>query len=91
MNQITRPLPRPWGAKRAKSFITVAGTAYSGLKLDPDTQMTLYLDESGHPLDMGKHGTNRATNHSQATGSSPDGGSPGSSSDDASVTDYDQD
>lgn len=85
------PASRPWGARRAAPFTGLAGTAYARLELDPGTQMTRYLDEAGQPVEMGKHGTNKATNTSQSTSPGDGGGGNPPKSDDVNVTDYDSD
>lgn len=80
---------RPWGATRLAGFTGPIGTGYAFMELDPDTQTTRYLDASGQPLEMGKHGTNKAQNTSNPTGGG-DGGDPKNppKPDDVNVTDY---
>jgi putative ATP-grasp target RiPP len=80
------PSLRPWGATRLAPFTGPVGVAYARLELDPDTQVTVYFDETGQPIEMGRHGTNRSQNTSNPTGRG-DGKDP-PMPDDVNVTDY---
>ncbi|MEU0519599.1 putative ATP-grasp-modified RiPP [Streptosporangium sp. NPDC006007] len=79
-------LLRPWGATRLAPFQGLVGIGYADLELDPETQTTLYFDEAGQPIEMGKHGTNQAVTSSKATGGG-DGTTP-TPPDDVAITEY---
>jgi putative ATP-grasp target RiPP len=79
---------RPWGATRVAPYVGPAGQRYARLELDADTQVTRYLDETGQPLQMGKHGTNEPQNSSNPTGGGDGGGKNPPQPDDVNVTDY---
>lgn len=82
---------RPWGARRAMPFTGPVGTGYTRLELDPETQMTRYFDGAGQPLEMGKHGTNKATNKSESTSGGDGGEGRPPKADDVNITDYTSD
>jgi putative ATP-grasp target RiPP len=79
-------VPRPWGATRLAPFTGPVGAGYARLELNPDTQVTRYLDEAGQVIEMGRHGTNKSQNSSNPTGGG-DGQDP-QKPDDINVTDY---
>ncbi|MFK8906089.1 putative ATP-grasp-modified RiPP [Streptomyces sp. YS-3] len=64
----------PWGVQRLALYPNVIRVPYSRTELDPETQMTRYLDPDGNPVDMGKHGTGTTT--ANQTSTSSDGGGP---------------
>lgn len=79
---------RPWGATRLAPFTGPAGAGYARLELDPVTQITRYLDERGHPVEMGKHGTNKQQDTSNPTGGGDGAGKKPPEPDDVNVIDY---
>lgn len=41
----------PWGLRRLRPYPPIAAEAeYSSMRLDPDTQVTVYLDSAGLPV-----------------------------------------
>jgi putative ATP-grasp target RiPP len=46
---------------------------YTVIEFDPDTQMSVFLDGAGAPLEMGAHGTAKPTKSMQDNTSNQDG------------------
>lgn len=67
---------RPWGAGRLDPYPAVGHRAHTLVRLDPDTQLGVYTDRTGRVVEMGKHGTSRATETQTTTNSdsAPDQG-----------------
>lgn len=61
----------PWGATRLRPFPSVAVVPAVCTEIDPDTQLGVVCDGSGHVVEMGKHGTGTAVETKTVT--SPDG------------------
>jgi len=77
---------RPWALGRIEQPSDPMPLRYDRVELDPATQTGRYLDATGRPIEMGKHGTQRPTQ--KATTTRMDG--PGRSDADA-TPDYQQD
>lgn len=77
--------PLPWGVGRMEPYPTMA-PGYGSVRLDPDTQTTMFFDTSGQVMEMPGHGT--STGISPSTGTSPDGN--GSTQDSDTGSDSDQ-
>jgi putative ATP-grasp target RiPP len=78
--------PIPWGLTRMTARLplpTPAGRAV----LAPDTQTTVFFDETGQPIEMGKHGTNTTTSTTTKSGGG-DGKNPQQEVADDSTPDY---
>lgn len=67
---------RPWGMGRLASYPTTVNVPYATVTIDPMTQLGVFRDHQGKPVDMGKHGTSSGTETSTATNldSQPDQG-----------------
>ncbi|REE61433.1 putative ATP-grasp target RiPP [Streptomyces sp. 3212.3] len=78
----------PWGASRLGHYTDSATYPAFTAVLDPETQTTVLIDESGRTVEMGQHGT--STNTTTTTSTSGDGSQPGASDSD-SVPANDQD
>lgn len=68
------PTAAPWGVQRLALYPSITQVPYVQTELDPDTQTTRYLDATGNPIEMGKHGTGTST--ANQTSTSSDGGGP---------------
>ncbi len=77
---------RPWGLRRLRPYDLVEVFPYAKVELDPETQTARYLDETGQPVAMPKHGTSTGTTPPTATGGG-DGKNPGSDQDRGSDSD----
>ncbi|MFB7176899.1 putative ATP-grasp-modified RiPP [Streptomyces sp. NPDC056257] len=66
-------LAAPWGSSRLAPYATaVAVVPQVSVTIDPSTQLGVFRGRDGQVVEMGQHGTARATATQQAT--SPDGG-----------------
>ncbi|GGL43449.1 putative ATP-grasp-modified RiPP [Planomonospora parontospora] len=79
----------PWALARMTPYPLTDPTPVAEVRLDPVSQRAVYIGPGGRPIEAGKHGTNKQTSRSLATGGG-DGKSP-TSSDDTASTDYDSD
>ncbi|MEV4572577.1 putative ATP-grasp-modified RiPP [Nonomuraea jabiensis] len=50
---------KPWGLTRATPHLPQAPQPWADTRLDPGTQLTVFLDEHGEPIDAKGDGTNR--------------------------------
>lgn len=75
-----RPLT-PWGISRMRPCPSTYQAGYATAELDPATQVTVFRDERGCVVEMGRHGT------AKGTGTSPQSTNQDSRND----TDHDQD
>ncbi|UGQ14190.1 putative ATP-grasp-modified RiPP [Yinghuangia sp. ASG 101] len=76
-----RTAVRPWGISRMRPYPSTYQPGYTTAELDPVTQTTVFRDEHGGVIEMGKHGT------SQGTETNPQSTNQDSKND----TDHDQD
>lgn len=76
MTAVGRTALRPWGAGRLAPYPSVTHRPFVSVGLDPDTQLGVYADHTGEPIEMGKHGTSKGTETSTTTNSdsAPDQG-----------------
>jgi putative ATP-grasp target RiPP len=63
---------------------------YARVVLDPSTQMARYFDSVGRPVELGKHGTNKAKATASMSGGG-DGKGPAPQTRDDTTTDYEPD
>jgi putative ATP-grasp target RiPP len=63
-------LVQPWGVRQMAPFAkAIMAPAVASMELDPATQMTVYRDDAGNELPMGKHRkTYGATEDTTVTG-----------------------
>ncbi|MDI3407907.1 putative ATP-grasp-modified RiPP [Streptomyces cavernicola] len=64
----------PWAVRRLALYPDITQVPYVRTELDPETQVTRYIDANGHRVHMGGHGTGTSTANQTATSS--DGGGP---------------
>ncbi|MGV9884004.1 putative ATP-grasp-modified RiPP [Streptomyces sp. NPDC003006] len=81
----------PWGMTRLAPYRNALEVPYARTELDSDSQTTCYFDASGHPVEMGGHGTSKATSQSTSTSADGGGGSPPPPADSDSVPDDESD
>jgi len=55
----TRVSPTPWGLTRATPHLPEEPLPWVDTRLDPATQLTIYLDEQGQPIHHAAGKTNR--------------------------------
>ncbi|MEV5136212.1 putative ATP-grasp-modified RiPP [Streptomyces syringium] len=60
---------RPWGIGRLAPYPTTTHRPHATITIDPDTQLGVFRDRSGHVIEMGKHGTSSGTETSTTTNS----------------------
>ncbi|WP_129841954.1 putative ATP-grasp-modified RiPP [Streptomyces sp. RFCAC02] len=60
---------RPWGADRLAPYPTTVRLPHVSVTIDPDTQLGVFRDRTGHVVEMGKHGTSKGTETSTTTNS----------------------
>lgn len=67
---------RPWGVGRLAPYPTTTRRPFVSVRLDPQSQLGVYTDRDGRPVEMGKHGTGKGTETSTYTNldSAPDQG-----------------
>ncbi|MGP3978531.1 putative ATP-grasp-modified RiPP [Streptomyces sp. 8N114] len=75
-----RPLT-PWGITRMRPYPSTYQPGYATAELDPATQVTVFRDERGGVVEMGKHGTAKGTETSPQS----------TNQDSRNDTDHDQD
>ncbi|MCX5375915.1 putative ATP-grasp-modified RiPP [Streptomyces sp. NBC_00091] len=69
---ITYPTPiTPWGTSRLAPYTNTVQLPHASVTIDPDTQLGIFRDRHGEVVEMGQHGTAKATASSETT--SPDG------------------
>jgi putative ATP-grasp target RiPP len=56
-----KPGVAPWGIRRMRPYPSVYQHGYAAVTLDPETQLAVYRDARGMVVEMGKHGTSKAT------------------------------
>ncbi|MFJ6661325.1 putative ATP-grasp-modified RiPP [Streptomyces sp. NPDC091377] len=68
--------PPPWGVRHLAPYPTVTSCPHTAVTLDADTQLGVYTDRDGRVIEMGKHGTAKATETNTKTNldSAPDQG-----------------
>jgi putative ATP-grasp target RiPP len=83
----------PWGMTRMTERLPVGPPGYDRVVLDPDTQLAVYYDAEGSPIEMGRHGTNFETKTVSMSGGSAgtDGGGPKPQVADDTNIDFQQD
>jgi putative ATP-grasp target RiPP len=81
----------PWGMCRLAPYRNTLVLPYERVELDPDTQTTRYLDPTDTPVEMGKHGTSRATSSATSTGGDGGGPNPPAPADSDSIPDSESD
>lgn len=81
--QATAPVrrPRPWGIGRMRPYPSIHQPRYASAEIDPVTQTTVFRDERGVVVEMGKHGTSKGTETSPQS----------TNQDSRNDTDHDQD
>ncbi|MEU5978399.1 putative ATP-grasp-modified RiPP [Streptomyces sp. NPDC047315] len=65
----------PWGLTRMEPYPNVGTEAAEFVGLDPRTQVAIYQDALGRPVEMGKHSTHKAVETGTRTNPG-DGASP---------------
>ncbi|MGW1276145.1 putative ATP-grasp-modified RiPP [Streptomyces tsukubensis] len=70
--------------------LPVGAPTYAVVTLDPGTQTARYADETGRPVEMGKHGTSKTKNTASVSGGG-DGSTPAQQKQDDNHTDYESD
>ncbi|MFC4006857.1 putative ATP-grasp-modified RiPP [Nonomuraea purpurea] len=86
----TQSRPRPWGLTRATPHLPAAPLPWVKTRLDPDTQLTVFLDEHGQPIDAKGDGSSR-TYTSVTVSKPPDGDGKGPNVADDSENDTEKD
>ncbi|MGW2377324.1 MULTISPECIES: putative ATP-grasp-modified RiPP [Kitasatospora] len=80
----------PWGTTRMGPYPESSPFPALTPVIDPETQVAVFVDEHGHTVEMGAHGT--STSGLTPTTTSPgDGAGPGGATDADSTESYDQD
>ncbi|MEU4574602.1 putative ATP-grasp-modified RiPP [Nonomuraea sp. NPDC023979] len=82
-------LLKPWGLTRATPQLPASAPPWAATQLDPDTQLTVFLDEHGNPIDI-TNGTSR-TYVSVSMSKPTDGDGKGSEQADDSPNDQEKD
>ncbi|MFE6163859.1 putative ATP-grasp-modified RiPP [Streptomyces sp. NPDC056486] len=81
----------PWGMTRLAPYQNTVEVPYTRVELDPESQTTNYFDSNGQPVEMGGHGTSKATSQATATSADGGGGNPPPPADSDSVPDDESD
>lgn len=65
---VTCSTTAPWGVRRLRPYPPVTAEAgYTSIRFDPDTQVTVYLDAAGLPVDLPVAATTTATRSMRPT------------------------
>lgn len=64
---------RPWSLGRMVAYPAIEAQKFTTIEMDPDTQMSVFRDGAGMPLEMGQHGTAKPTKSMQDNTSNQDG------------------
>ncbi|MCT9090570.1 putative ATP-grasp-modified RiPP [Streptomyces sp. ASQP_92] len=81
----------PWGVQRLALYPDVTPVPYARTEIDPETQVTRYLDADGNRIEMAGHGTGTTTANQTSTSSDGGGPNPPPPSDEDLTDDSDSD